>query len=473
MKRPLFPSCPVVLIDDEPHTLHSFEIILRQNGINHMVSLGDSRDVIPEISRQDIEVMILDLWMPHLSGEELLSTVTRDFPDIPVVVITGINEVDTAVKCMKTGAFDYLVKPVDKDRLVTVVSRAIELRELRRENALLREGILSSELAHPGAFSAIITRNEAMKSIFHYVEAIAGSSRPVLITGETGVGKELVARAIHSLSNRNGHFVAVDISGIDDTVFADTLFGHKKGAFTGVPEARRGLIEQASGGTLFLDEIGDLSPVSQLKLLRLIQEREYLPLGSDMLKKSDARIIVATNRDINKLLQSDAFRKDLYYRLRTHHIHLPPLRERMDDLPLLAAHFLEEASKELGKKKPAIPAQLNTLLGTYSFPGNIRELRAMVFDALSSHRAGTLSLQMFKIAMGGEVPPGNDNGELLAASEAAAFSFHEKLPTLREAEQLLIERAMNRAGGNQSVAARLLGITRQALNRRLNRAAKK
>jgi DNA-binding NtrC family response regulator len=312
-----------------------------------------------------------------------------------------------------------------------------------------------------------------MKSIFHYVEAIAGSSRPVLITGETGVGKELVARAIHSLSNRNGHFVAVDISGIDDTVFADTLFGHKKGAFTGVPEARRGLIEQASGGTLFLDEIGDLSPVSQLKLLRLIQEREYLPLGSDMLKKSDARIIVATNRDINKLLQSDAFRKDLYYRLRTHHIHLPPLRERMDDLPLLAAHFLEEASKELGKKKPAIPAQLNTLLGTYSFPGNIRELRAMVFDALSSHRAGTLSLQMFKIAMGGEVPPGNDNGELLAASEAAAFSFHEKLPTLREAEQLLIERAMNRAGGNQSVAARLLGITRQALNRRLNRAAKK
>jgi DNA-binding NtrC family response regulator len=423
--------------------------------------------VMSVFSKQDIEVMMLDLSMPHVSGEELLSMVTKDFPEVPVIIITGSNDVETAVKCMKWGASDYMVKPVEKSRLISGVRRAIELRELQRENRLLRAHVLSDKLEHPEAFSEMITASDLMRSVFQYAEAISVSPHPVLITGETGVGKELAARALHTLSGRKGAFVPVNVAGLDDNVFADTLFGHRKGAFTGADQARSGLVEQASGGTLFLDEIGDLSPVSQVKLLRLLQDGEYFPLGSDVAKRSDARVVVATNQNLQALQESGKFRKDVYYRLCAHHIHIPALRERLKDLPLLIEHFLEKASKALGKSKPTAPEELLTLLSTYSYPGNIRELQSMIFDAVSNHKSGKLSLDVFKAYLRQKQRPSEITSTRSADREPHSVTFSEQLPTLKEAEHLLVAEALKKANGNQATAALILGITRQALNKRL------
>jgi DNA-binding NtrC family response regulator len=322
-------------------------------------------------------------------------------------------------------------------------------------------------LEHPDAFSEVVTHSPIMQSIFQYVEAISLSPQPVLITGETGVGKELIAKAIHHLSNRKGTFVPVNVAGLDDNVFADTLFGHRKGAFTGADQARSGMVEQASGGTLFLDEIGDLSPASQVKLLRLLQDGEFLPLGSDVGKRSDARVVVATNQDLQALQDFGKFRKDLYYRLCAHHIHIPPLREHREDLTILVDHFLEKASETLGKKKPTPPRELLTLLSTYHFPGNIRELQSMILDAVSSHKSGKLSMDVFKSYICQKQPTVDTDLKNLLQRENILVSFPEQLPTLKKTEHLLISEAMRRANNNQAIAAQLLGITRQALNKRL------
>ena len=467
MKESVYPEFPVILVDDEEQALDSFEIALRSANMNHFVRVQDSRDVMPTLSGREVEVMLLDLRMPHVSGEELLLKVNSDFPEIPVIIITGANDVETAVKCMKHGAFDYMVKPVEKSRLVSGVRRALELRELQKENRLLKAHVLFDKLQHPEAFSEIVTNSAGMRSIFQYVEAISKSPRPVLITGETGVGKELVAKAVHALSHREGDFIPVNVAGLDDNIFSDTLFGHKKGAFTGAEQARSGLIEQASGGTLFLDEIGDLSTPSQVKLLRLLQDGDFFPLGSDVAKGSNARIIVATNQDLDRLKSSGRFRKDLYYRLCDHHIHVPPLRERLEDLTILAEHFLEKASKTLDKKKPTPPDELTILLSTYQFPGNIRELESMVFNAVSSHKSGKLSMESFKSYIYQKHPSFEIGSKQLLKEKKVLLSFPEQLPTLKQAEQLLIDEAMKRTDGNQSIAALSLGITRQALNRRL------
>jgi DNA-binding NtrC family response regulator len=425
--------------------------------------------VIPLLTEQEVEIILLDLRMPYITGDELLPAIISDFPEIPVIMITGANEVETAVKCMKLGAFDYMVKPVERSRLIGGVKRALDLRELQRENRLLKAHVLSDKLEHPEVFSGIVTCSARMRSIFQYVEAIAASPRPLLITGETGVGKELVARAVHRLSRRKGAFVAVNVAGLDDNVFADTLFGHKKGAFTGAEQARGGLLEQAAGGTLFLDEIGDLSHPSQVKLLRLLQDGEYFPLGSDLAKRSDARIVVATNQDLNVLQTNGRFRKDLYYRLCDHHLQIPPLLERMEDLPLLLNHFLEKASTTLGKSRPTPPEELLTLLSTYHFPGNLRELESMVFDSVGSHRSGKLSMDAFKSHIFQKpLAPKKEQPQQIQR-EGVSVSFSERLPTLKELEQNLVDEAMRRAGGNQSIAALSLGITRQALNKRLRK----
>jgi DNA-binding NtrC family response regulator len=375
------------------------------------------------------------------------------------------------VECMKSGAFDYLVKPVDDVRLLACVRRAMSLSEARHENKVLKDYLLTDKLEHPEAFSEILTCDKAMRAVFQYIEAVAGTLLPVLITGETGVGKELIARAVHRLSGRPGEFLPVNVAGVDDLFFSDTLFGHKKGAFTGADRDRRGLIEQASGGTLFLDEIGDLHLESQVKLLRLLEERKYYPVGSDMPKPADVRIVVATHRDIESLQNQELFRRDLFYRLRTHHVHLPPLRERKGDIPLLAEHFLEQASKTLGKKKVTPPRELFTLLSAYHFPGNIRELEGMIFDAVSQHKSGVLSLESFKekihFIQKGEQAPSGRGPECFP--ETAEMIFPERLPTIKEIEWRLIAETMKRAGGNQTIAARMLGLSRRALNNRLRR----
>jgi DNA-binding NtrC family response regulator len=467
MSESLYPHFPIMLVDDEVQALNSFEMVLRSASMNNFIRCQESRDVIPLLSQQEIEVILLDLRMPHLSGEELLPIISSDFPEVPVIIITGANDVEIAVKCMKLGASDYMVKPVEKSRLVMGVRKVIELRELQRENRLLRAQVLSEKLEHPEAFSEIVTNSASMRSIFQYIEAISISPQPLLITGETGVGKELVAKAVHSLSNRKGAFIPVNTAGLDDTVFADTLFGHWKGAFTGAEQARSGLVERASGGTLFLDEIGDLNTVSQVKLLRLLQDGEFFPLGSDVSKRSDARMVIATNQDLHALQESGKFRKDLYYRLCSHHIHIPPLRDRREDLPFLMEHFLEKASKTLAKKKPTPPEELLTLLSTYDFPGNIRELESMIFDAVSSHRSGKLSMEVFKSHIYQKHPTFEADSRQLLSEKSKLISFSEQLPTLKQAEQLLISETLRRSNNNQSIAALSLGISRQALNKRL------
>ncbi|MCU0578468.1 MAG: response regulator, partial [Desulfobacterota bacterium] len=223
------PERPVLLVDDEEQALTSFELALRSVNLNHFIRCLDSREVIPLLAEREVEIILLDLRMPHLAGDELLPLITSDFPEVPVIVITGANDVETAVRCMKLGAFDYMVKPVERSRLIGGVKRAVEFRDLQRENRLLKAQVLSDKLEHPDAFSEIVTGSARMRSIFQYIEAIARSPRPLLITGETGVGKELVARAAHRLSRRRGAFVPVNVAGLDDNVFADTLFGHKKG----------------------------------------------------------------------------------------------------------------------------------------------------------------------------------------------------------------------------------------------------
>ncbi len=471
MEKQLAPYSPILLVDDEEAWLHSFSLTLRSTGFNNLITCQDSREVMGIIAKQEVSVIVLDLTMPNLSGEELLPQIVEEHPNTPVIIITGLDLVDTAVRCMKLGAFDYYTKVTEETRLIAGIQRAIEIARLKRENVLLKEHFLEDKLDHPEAFEKIVTHNKTMRSVFQYMESIAGTCEPVLVSGETGVGKELIAMAIHTLSQRKGTFVPVNIAGLDDTMFADTLFGHKKGAFTGADKARRGLIDHAKGGTLFLDEIGDLSPASQIKLLRLIQEREYFPLGSDIPKRTDCRMIFATHQNLQDLQEAGSFRKDLFYRLNAHHITIPPLRERFDDLPLLLDHFLGEAGTKLNKNKPAYPKELHALLGTYNFPGNIRELQNVVFDAVSQHKSRTLSMDSFKAYIRAKSPSLEDEA-VNPEDTATPFSSLERLPSLKEAGYLLVLEALNRAGGNQTIAAEMLGITRQALNWRLKQTDK-
>jgi DNA-binding NtrC family response regulator len=465
MKEALYPAFGVLLVDDEPPWLRSLSMTLEGPGaITNITQLSDSRQVMPLLARQEIGLVLLDLTMPHLSGEELLSAIAEEHPEVSVIVLSGLNQIETAVHCMRLGAFDYLVKTDEEDRILDSVRRAIRMQELQQENKEMRRRFLNDRLECPQVFSEIITDNKAMRSIFQYVEAVAKSTQPILITGESGVGKELVARAVHTLSRGEGPLVSVNVAGLDDNVFTDTLFGHRKGAFTGADETRCGMVEQAAEGTLFLDEIGDLSLSCQVKLLRLLQEGEYYPLGSDLPKQLRARIVVATHQDLSEKRNAGDFRKDLFYRLRAHHVHIPPLRERKDDIGLLLDHFLEEAALSFGKKVPTYPKELVTLLTTYSFPGNLRELRSMVFDAMSVHNSRMLSMNTFLLAM--EV-----QGETPAAAVGSVgknvFAGCEEIPTLSEAVGQLVGEAMRRSDNNQTIASRLLGISQPALSKRL------
>ncbi len=456
---------PVLMIDDDEIALKFYSTVLESYGITNFTQLSDSREALPYLSKNHALLILLDLNMPHISGIEILKKINELYPDIPVIVITADNKIELAVECIKTGAFDYLVKPVQTSRLFSVIKHALEIYNLKKEVNKLSTQVLRGQIKNPKAFSEIITNNETMNSIFKYIEAISLNPKAVLISGESGTGKELIARVIHKLTCNNNNFVAVNVSGVDDTVFSDTLFGHKKGAFTGADTDRKGLIVQAAKGTLFLDEIGDLDNNSQIKLLRLLQEGDYYPLGSDIPEKSQANIVSATNADLKSLIKNNSFRNDLYYRLITHHIHIPPLRERFDDLPLLIEYFLDQASISLKKSKPAYPKELITLLSTYYFPGNIRELQSMIFDAISLHESGILSLSYFKNYIKKNTENINKDNE--ESNNKNIINYFGKFPTLSEVENFLINEALKKAKGNQSIAADMLGINQSTLSRRL------
>jgi DNA-binding NtrC family response regulator len=465
-----YPSFGILAVDDEPAWLRSLRITLSRAGFDNVSTCQDSREVLPLLDAGRAGLVLLDLNMPHLSGEELLARIASEHPEVAVIVISGMNQVETAVRCVKLGAFDYFVKTAEEDRLVAGVARAVRMIELQRENRDMASRVLSQAVERPEAFSDIITRDRGMLALFWYVEAVAKSPQPLLVEGESGAGKELFARAAHALSGRRGPLCAVNVAGLDDSVFADTLFGHVRGAFTGAEQPRRGMVEEAAEGTLFLDEIGDLSNASQVKLLRLLQEGEYFPLGSDRPKRLHARVFAATHHELAARQAQGTFRRDLYFRLCTHQIRVPALRERKGDIPLLAEHFLAECARQLGKKTPTAPRELFTLLGTYAFPGNVRELKSMVFDAVSLHKDRMLSMESFVSAIE------RAGGAVGAAARAAAapgenpFQGIEPLPSIHGAVDLLVQEALRRAGGNQTIAARLIGVTQSALSKRLKSA---
>jgi len=460
-------SLPVLLVDDEQEILDLTKMTLGCEGIQNVQTLQDSRQLLPLLQGKKVSVIVLDLMMPYLSGIDLLPTLVADFPDIPVMIMTASDDLETAIECLKIGAFDYLLKPVEPNRLISAIDKALKLNSLQNEVSSLKECLLTGRLERSDAFSDIITCSKKMHAVFQYVEVISRSRQPILITGETGVGKELMACAIHKLSEAKGDFVTVNVAGLDDMMFSDTLFGHKKGAYTGADQAREGLIGKAAGGTLFLDEIGDLSQLSQVKLLRLLQGEEYYPLGSDVLKFTDARILVATNQNLLQSLDKGIFRKDLYYRLCAYQINIHPLRERIEDIPLLLNHFIEEAALSLNKPKPVPSPEVAAHLAKHNFPGNIREFKAMVLDAIARHISGPLTLKEFPgVSRHLSAESLNTNLQDSKCDDLINVMFG-KFPTLQEVEDYMIERAMKLAEGRQSVAADLLGITRQGLNKRL------
>lgn len=470
MKRRAISSNTVLIVDDEEHILTTCKLNLQIAGMSDVITLSDSCEVLPLLAAKEVAVMVLDLSMPHISGMELLDKVSRDYTHIPIVVVTANDEIDTVVACMKLGAYDYLVKPVASGRLVSSVKKALEMRTLSGEVSSLKDRLLNDSLDYPQAFAPIVTRSRKMRAVFQYAEVVAGSRQPIIITGETGVGKELVAQAIHELSGCRGEFVALNAAGLDDAMFSDALFGHKKGAFTGADQARDGLIARAAGGTLFLDEIGDLNEMSQVKLLRLLQEREYYPVGSDVPRKSDAHILLATNRDLQKRIAEGKFRNDLYYRLCGHQIQIPPLRERKEDLSLLVSHFVELMSERIGVPQPTYPKELIDLLESYHFPGNVRELQGMVSDAVACTKSRMLSLEPFRRAIAldkSQSAPQPAAPQLGDTMQQKLESVWGHFPTLQEAEDLLIDTALEVAKGNQGIAATMLGLKRQTLNMRL------
>lgn len=463
MKKNLNPSFSLLLVDDEGPWLKSLSRSLQSvGGFNNLLLCSDSREVIPLFAEHDIGLVLLDLTMPYVSGEDLLQNIKNKHPEVLIIILSGMNQVETAVHCMHLGAYDYFVKSVEEERLIDGVRRAVQLIELQHENHRLRQNFFDVKLNQPEVFASLITRNTKMYAIFRYLESVAASRQPILVLGESGVGKELIVRAIHQLSGSDGKLVSVNVAGLDDNMFSDTLFGHTSGAFTGAAQERAGMIEQAAEGTLFLDEIGDLSIASQVKLLRLLQEREYFPLGSDRPRKLHARILCATHQNLEDKVADKSFRKDLFFRLQIHQVAIPSLKERMEDLPLLLEHFLYQAAKELGKKKPTAPRELVSLLRTYSFPGNIRELRAMVFDAVSLHKRGVLSMSSFRQRIKQKDCHVTKKNKL-----NNPFLSFDELPTLREADALLVDAALERAGGNQTIAAGLLGIAQPSLSKRL------
>ena len=447
---------PVLLVDDETSWLLTLELMLaRKAGIHNVTGISDSRKVMETLASDEYSLVLLDYTMPNLSAAELLPMITNDYPDLPVIVLTGRDQVETAVECMRKGAIDYFIKSHEEDRLVAAIRRVLAWQQQRRETERLKQGLLGGELDHPESFDEIIHAGAQMASLCHYVEAIAEGRGPVLIEGEAGAGKELFAQALHRVSGAEGQWHSASLDGMEGDGLARLLFGRDLG--------QPGLLEKGERGTLYLKDVEALSDADQLLLLRILQERRFFPAQSEKARKVTARLVFGTRIDLAEQVKSGKFRRDLYHRLQTHRMRVPPLRERSEDIPALLDHFLALAADTLGKKKPTPPPELVVLLQSYHFPGNVLELSNMVYEAVERHASRKLSMESFRQAMGRNEPA----SEAVEIPEKELVQFSERLPTLRQVIRLLVLEAMERAQGNQTVMAEMLGISRPALNKRL------
>ncbi len=431
----------LVADDDDGHRL-MLEALLRRWGLDVETAV-DGREAVAKIETP-FDAVLMDIRMPHMDGMAALKEIVKRNPAIPVVIMTAYSAVDSAVEALKSGAYDYLIKPLDFDVLRLTLDRALEHSRLKTENIALKERM------RPG----IVGNSPAMRRMMDMIEAVAPSEATVLITGKSGTGKELVARAIHSLSPRNtGPWVAVNCAALAENLLESELFGHEKGAFTGADKRRDGRFLQASGGTLFLDEIGEISPHMQVKLLRAIQQREIQRVGGDATLPVDVRLVAATNRDLMEEIREGRFREDLYYRLNVVSIVVPPLTERREDIPALAQHFLNKYGESNKKSLRGFTPRAMDMLIRYDWPGNVRELENAM------ERAVVLSCGDFI-----------SEREMPATVQDAYGAPHQnKAPStsLEDVERDFILQTLSETGNNKSEAAKRLGISRKTLHSKL------
>jgi len=447
----------ILIIDDEKNYLLVLEMLLRDAGYT-ITALSDPETALAFLEESEVDVIITDMKMPRLSGKDVLMHIKRDYPHIPVLVMTAFGTIESAVDVMKIGAFDYITKPFANDELLLSVQNAAELAKVHRRYRLLHENLEERYGLHQ-----IIGKSKGIKSVLALVDKAAPTKSNVLISGESGTGKELVARAIHFASPRkDGPFISVNCMALSPGVLESELFGHEKGSFTGAVAMRRGRFELANGGTLFLDEIGELSHDMQVKLLRVLQERRFERVGGSEEIEVDIRIVTATNKDLQQEVEKGNFRDDLYYRLNVVHMHLPPLRERREDIALLLAHFVEKIAAEGNLPRKSISPEALDFLSGYEWPGNIRQLENVVERCMVMVSGDTITVA--------DLPPEvkDDETQLKNALDVLPVELN-LADTLDKLEAALVRRALARADFVQVKAADLLGISKSLLQYKLRK----
>jgi DNA-binding NtrC family response regulator len=439
----------ILIVDDEKNIREGLGRALELEGYRTLLA-ADGEQAMVQIEKEEIDLIIADLKMPGLSGEELLKKVVSAYPTVPVIILTGHGTIESAVKAMRDGAYDFLTKPLNLERLSLLVKRALSNRELFLQHRALQE-----ELGRRTKFPQIIGKSERMQKIFEVVSQVAPTKASVLITGESGVGKEMIADAIHFNSPRKDKaYIKVHCAALTETLLESELFGHEKGSFTGAISRRRGRFELANGGTIFLDEIGEINQSVQIKILRVLHEKKFERVGGEETIEADVRIISATNKDLKQEIAANNFREDLYYRLNVVNLHIPPLRERQDDIPLLMATFLKEFTEENKKKIEGIDPKARLILSQYPWPGNVRELRNCIESAVVLCKGTVISAD--------DLPP-----YLQTSSEKEYIKLNTGI-SLAEAEKQIITFTLNSCGGNKSKTAEVLGIGRKTLHRKLS-----
>ncbi len=441
----------ILIVDDEKNIREGLGASLEMDGYKIFLAENGKKG-LDAVNREDIDLVITDLKMPELSGEELLKKITSANPNIPVIILTGHGSIETAVTAMRNGAFDFLTKPVNLDRLSLLVKRALSNRQLVLKHRELEDEV--ERLSKRQKFSAIIGKSAQMRKVLEVVEQVADTKASVLITGESGVGKELIADAIHNLSSRkNERFIKVHCAALSENLLESELFGHEKGSFTGAIARKRGRFELADKGTIFLDEIGEINQSVQIKILRVLQEKKFERVGGEETLEVDVRILSATNKDLKNEIGKGTFREDLFYRLNVVNIHVPPLRERKEDISLLSAAFLNEFARDNGKKIDGIDPKAYRALYNYDWPGNIRELRNCIESSVVMCRGNIITLN--------DMPPS------VAAGRDDEYIRISPGMSLEEAEKEIIRMTLIHAKGNKTKTAEILGIGRKTLHRKI------